>query len=79
MGTENFVNLHSPAWLASYPQREEDGAAHEAEHGVLVADTRDVVEDVDVVVHDAGVRVALVVRVYGHAQQTLPLKVGPII
>ena len=63
----------------AYPEREEDGAAHEAEHGVLVADTRDVVEDVDVVVHDAGVGVTLVVRVYGHAQQTLPLKVGPII
>ena len=65
--------------LASYPQREEDGAAHEAEHCVLVADAGDVVEDVDVVVHDAGVGVALVVRVNGHAQQTLPLKLELII
>ena len=74
---ENFAKVRFTA-LASYPQREEDGAAHEAEHCVLVADAGDVVEDVDVVVHDAGVGVALVVRVNGHTQQTLPLKVGLI-
>ena len=75
---ENFAKVRFTA-LASYPQREEDGAAHEAEHCVLVADAGDVVEDVDVVVHDAGVGVALVVRVNGHPQQTLPLKLELII
>ena len=57
----------------TYPEREEDYTADKAEDGVLIPHARDVVEDVDVVVHDPGVGVALVVRVDGHPQETLPL------
>ena len=57
----------------TYPEREEDDTTDEAEDGVLIPHAGDVVEDVDVVVHDPRVGVALVVRVDGHPQETLPL------
>ena len=68
------MNILSPHYChKTYPERKEDDGADQAEDGVLIPHGRDVVEDVDVVIHDPRVSVALVVSVNGHPQETFPL------
>ena len=57
----------------AYPERQEDDGADKTKDGILISHCGDVVEDVNVVVHNPSMCVALVVSINGHPQETLPL------